>query len=1159
MAEIVLSTNIEISMPAPRSAQSETIRSVIKVVLSTFLKDSELSWLIAVMSLGQKDLMFYDYDGKALRERIDNFVETWYEQGLLVQAISYIQQLRPGIWREQILPLVRPRFYIPMGSEEFLGRHEECVEIVDALLESPSNLVIISGVNGVGKTALALEIARLCKKHGHFEDILWISVKSGKLLWMDEASNWSKWLRDLNLTLGWGINIPVNTEKGWYEFQNQCWERLKAGYYLLCVDGLDEPDEYKELLEFLRGLNDGVCKALVTTTCYLSIKDRLDIPLGGWDTRDAALWLYRAGLHWNIPHLKYADDEEIKKLRDNTGGIPLALIWAVAHKSVESTSSDPYLQTYKGIPPEQLLSTIFASSFEHLSKQSQQLLLALSIFDLPATRLALVHTAGIADADFGLHVSELKELRLIEHDDQRDRYSLLSITRTFAEQQLAQQYELAKRLRWSWVEYYQKFSVLYAGKSRRKYAFIADDWENLWQAVQYVIGQWKQATQIFPLEHEGREWGYTLISFANALTDFCRVRGYWDERFVLCQTAAEAADTLDLPEHLGRLAYTVGWMLCSRGKLEDARYWGKWALDRLEKLGQGKGYALRLLARIERDAAGPDLGKDHQSLGVIEKYLEEATIAFERDEDEDGLGRVEADRGNIAFRCKEYARAINHHTNALEYSNSVDDVEVIAISMVNLGDTYLEMKLFEKARLHYQEALNVAGPSDIVEVVADAERGLAKAFMDELPSVSATVRTLYLQRSRQLTWSAHNTFVRLGVRSQITKVEDLQSRIEQAFSETVSSTSYQEDRMDQTKQPINETSPEEKYVDFDLHIGPDGHAVANSSIAGQATAKIPLDVPNAIELALSLIEARQTNTKLLKQVGQAFYDWLFPSPIHTHFHQTEAVARRENSKMRLRLRIEAEEIASLPLEFTYRAIGDYFLAVNPDTVFSRYLNLPLPPERVRRREGALHMLAIIADPTDQTRLPPDEWEAIIREALAEPLANGQMKLQPVKRATRKEIRDALLQQKPDIIQFVGHGIYKDGRGYLALVDDQTGKTWLVDDERFANLYLGHDDHLGLICLATCESAKSDDPQGFLGIAPQLVQRGIPAVVAMQYKIYIDTAKVFLEDFYTSVAAHKSIDWAVQSARNAISQEFGLGNREFATPVLYMRAQDGNIF
>lgn len=117
----------------------------------------------------------------------------------------------------------------------------------------------------------------------------------------------------------------------------------------------------------------------------------------------------------------------------------------------------------------------------------------------------------------------------------------------------------------------------------------------------------------------------------------------------------------------------------------------------------------------------------------------------------------------------------------------------------------------------------------------------------------------------------------------------------------------------------------------------------------------------------------------------------------------------------------------------------------------------------------------------------------------------------------------------------------------------------MDDERFANLFLGSDDHLGLVCLATCNSAKSESPQQFLGIAPQIVQRGVPAVVAMQYSVLISTAKIFLEDFYTSIAARKPLDWSVQSARKAISLEMGFDDREFATPVLYMRARNGEVF
>ena len=363
----------------------------------------------------------------------------------------------------------------------------------------------------------------------------------------------------------------------------------------------------------------------------------------------------------------------------------------------------------------------------------------------------------------------------------------------------------------------------------------------------------------------------------------------------------------------------------------------------------------------------------------------------------------------------------------------------------------------------------------------------------------------------------------------------------------------------QKEPPTVPEPPEEKYEDFDLHVAPDGHAIARSK-EGEAKARISTEMPTNLKLSFQLIEQRATSTDLLKEVGGVLYDWLFPGPIHTHLQQTEAVARERNAKLRLRLRVEAGAIARLPLEFTYRAIGGYFLATNAQTVFSRYLNLPLPPERVRRREGPLHLLAIVADPIDQNvRLNPDEWETLLQEALAKPIADGRMTLQTVKRATRKEIRNALNDRKPDILQFVGHGIYRNGKGHLVLVDDGTDKTWLVDDEQFANLFAGWSDRLGLICMATCESAKSDDPQAFLGIAPQLVERhGTPAVVAMQYPVLVKTAKVFLDELYANVAARKPVDWAVQSARNAISLDFG-HNREFATPVLYMRAEDGNVF
>ena len=320
----------------------------------------------------------------------------------------------------------------------------------------------------------------------------------------------------------------------------------------------------------------------------------------------------------------------------------------------------------------------------------------------------------------------------------------------------------------------------------------------------------------------------------------------------------------------------------------------------------------------------------------------------------------------------------------------------------------------------------------------------------------------------------------------------------------------------------------------------------------------PLLLPAQIAQLMRRVEDNATDEELLKEFGRQLYALLLPDPIETHFNQTEAVARRMGHKVRIRLTVDSDELARLPWEFTYRQEAGYFFSIHPMTAFSRYLRLPMPPGPVRRREGPLHLLLIISSPHDHIPLNADEWEQIVANSLAKPLEEGSLVMKVVKQATRREIGSALLDQSPDIVQFVGHGVYRDGKGHLALVDGNSGNCWFVDDACFADIFLsggtfGPDlpGHLP----ERDERFTAELP----GIAPQIVQRGVPAVVAMQYDVRFSTAKVFLEEFYKAVAARKPVDWAVQWARNQISLEAGLGRRDFATPVLFTRASDGNVF
>ena len=126
--------------------------------------------------------------------------------------------------------------------------------------------------------------------------------------------------------------------------------------------------------------------------------------------------------------------------------------------------------------------------------------------------------------------------------------------------------------------------------------------------------------------------------------------------------------------------------------------------------------------------------------------------------------------------------------------------------------------------------------------------------------------------------------------------------------------------------------------------------------------------------------------------------------------------------------------------------------------------------------------------------------------------------------------------------------------FLQDKDSQRATDQLLNTIHFLG---GH--NLGLIVLNCGQSGTLPANQAFARTVINLVQRGIPAVVAMQYEISDSTAKVFADEFYSYLAQGEPVDVAIQKTRNAISQEVGLDRRDFATPVIYMGAKDGKIF
>ena len=146
-----------------------------------------------------------------------------------------------------------------------------------------------------------------------------------------------------------------------------------------------------------------------------------------------------------------------------------------------------------------------------------------------------------------------------------------------------------------------------------------------------------------------------------------------------------------------------------------------------------------------------------------------------------------------------------------------------------------------------------------------------------------------------------------------------------------------------------------------------------------------------------------------------------------------------------------------------------------------------------------------------------------------------------------------------VFHFVGHGGFKDstGEGFLAM-EGPAGRYEEITGERLATILRVGKQRLRLVVLNACEGARTGLADPFAGVATSLTLAcNLPAVVAMQFDITDDAAVLFAASFYGALSAGRPIDAAVTAARLAIYAS--QNDVEWATPVLYMRSPDGQLF
>jgi tetratricopeptide (TPR) repeat protein len=181
------------------------------------------------------------------------------------------------------------------------------------------------------------------------------------------------------------------------------------------------------------------------------------------------------------------------------------------------------------------------------------------------------------------------------------------------------------------------------------------------------------------------------------------------------------------------------------------------------------------------------------------------------------------------------------------------------------------------------------------------------------------------------------------------------------------------------------------------------------------------------------------------------------------------------------------------------------------------------------------ILVLAANPLETTRLRVDQEMREIRAALKRASRRERFVLEERQAVRPDDLRQAMLDLKPQIVHFCGHGAREKG---LILESSSGNGASTVGAEALARLFALFANDIECVVLNSCYSEVHAEP----------VAKSIPFVVGMRKQVRDDAAIKFAVGFYDALGAGESIERAFYFGKNAIELELA-GVPDFLWPVL----------
>jgi CHAT domain/SIR2-like domain len=234
------------------------------------------------------------------------------------------------------------------------------------------------------------------------------------------------------------------------------------------------------------------------------------------------------------------------------------------------------------------------------------------------------------------------------------------------------------------------------------------------------------------------------------------------------------------------------------------------------------------------------------------------------------------------------------------------------------------------------------------------------------------------------------------------------------------------------------------------------------------------------------------------------------------------------------------------------------LATSEKTLFSRFLiSRDWRPVKLRPKSDLRAIIAVAA-PADLARyqlaaVDRDGEIARAQEALGAIRCTVLGREEPLT-LERLAARLRAEGEKVDVLYLVCHGMLARGQAPYLFLQDEEGNVARVEGAALAERIGELPEPPRLAVLASCESGGTADGSTQAALAPHLAEAGVPAVVAMQGQVSMETVKTLVPVFFSELGKDGQIDRALSVARGTVRDR-----PDAWMPALYLRLKSGRIW